>query len=516
MPTSLRRAAPLAARDHARPAATSAARHPPPSRRCATASASRHKSARPAFLIVRACPCLGAALRSAQGPCPRDQGGTERSRANLQQCGIQDTVASERMYSGEIYRDWFCCAAALPMDGGWGGTSIRIGTQMGPTTLPAHPDRPRGLQGRRAYRCRLGRFGNLPRLPRSTDRRSPRDGRRGRPAGGFPARRVSPRPPGKRGGCCHAQPGGESRDGHRRRLRRPRLGQRQGDRRAARAPGRRGVRASTSSPRPSPKPGASSRARAAPASPHRCDMLVADEVAAAMGACRDRFGRIDILVNNVGGSHPGGPVDMPEEVWDRQIDFNLKTAFLGCKHALPDHGGGQGGGAIVNISSIAGLRMGAARVHSAYSASKAGRDRLLQVGRHGLRGERHPLQHGGARPDAHAAGGAPPGAPARRQRRGGADRQAPRLRPDAAAWAAAGTSPTPCCSCSRTRRSTSPAPRSWWMAACPRRAPSERSGTPVPSCQAGRRSSEKQSMKRPSPAQSTGCWRSTRSPSFSA
>ncbi len=105
---------------------------------------------------------------------------------------------------------------------------------------------------------------------------------------------------------------------------------------------------------------------------HRCDMLASDEVEAAMAACRDRFGRLDLLVNNVGGSHPGGPVDMPEEVWDRQIDFNLKTAFLGCKHALPVMETGGRGGAVVNVSSIAGLRMGAARVHSAYSASKAG------------------------------------------------------------------------------------------------------------------------------------------------
>lgn len=104
---------------------------------------------------------------------------------------------------------------------------------------------------------------------------------------------------------------------------------------------------------------------------HRCDMLSSDQVEAAMAACRDRLGRLDLLVNNVGGSQPGGPADMPEEVWDRQIDFNLKTAFLGCKHALPIMEAG-GGGAVVNISSIAGLRMGAARVHSAYSASKAG------------------------------------------------------------------------------------------------------------------------------------------------
>ena len=105
---------------------------------------------------------------------------------------------------------------------------------------------------------------------------------------------------------------------------------------------------------------------------HPCDMRDSDEVGAAMAACRERFGRLDLLVNNVGGSHPGGPVDMPEEVWDRQIDFNLKTAFLGCKHALPVMEAGGRGGAVVNVSSIAGLRMGAARVHSAYSASKAG------------------------------------------------------------------------------------------------------------------------------------------------
>lgn len=104
---------------------------------------------------------------------------------------------------------------------------------------------------------------------------------------------------------------------------------------------------------------------------HRCDMLVAEEVEAAVGACLQRFGRIDILVNNVGGSHPGGPVDMPEEVWDRQIDFNLKTPYLGCKYVIPVMEA-QGGGAIVNVSSIAGLRMSGTRVHSAYSASKAG------------------------------------------------------------------------------------------------------------------------------------------------
>ncbi len=105
---------------------------------------------------------------------------------------------------------------------------------------------------------------------------------------------------------------------------------------------------------------------------HRCDMLDAAQVQAMVQACRDRFGRIDILVNNVGGSAPGDAVSMPEEVWDGQIDFNLKTVFLGCKYVLPVMAG-QGRGAIVNISSVAGLRNDGhgGRQHVGYSASKA-------------------------------------------------------------------------------------------------------------------------------------------------
>lgn len=121
-----------------------------------------------------------------------------------------------------------------------------------------------------------------------------------------------------------------------------------------------------------------------------CDMLDARAVEAAVSACRHRLGRVDLLVNNVGGSHPGGPVDMPEEVWDRQVAFNLKTPFLACKHVLPVMEA-QGSGAIVNVSSIAGLRMGGERTHVAYSASKAGviafsKSVALAYARRGIRG----------------------------------------------------------------------------------------------------------------------------------
>jgi NAD(P)-dependent dehydrogenase (short-subunit alcohol dehydrogenase family) len=112
---------------------------------------------------------------------------------------------------------------------------------------------------------------------------------------------------------------------------------------------------------------------------HRCDMTIAAEVQAMVQACLDRFKRIDILVNNVGGSAPGDPVSMTEEIWDRQIAFNLKTAFLGCKFVLPVMVG-QGKGAIVNIASVAGMRNDflSGRSHVGYSAAKAG---VIQLSR---------------------------------------------------------------------------------------------------------------------------------------
>ncbi len=103
-----------------------------------------------------------------------------------------------------------------------------------------------------------------------------------------------------------------------------------------------------------------------------CDMTVSDSVKAAVNACMARFGHIDILINNVGGSAPGDPVSMSEEIWDRQIDHNLKSAFLGCKHVLPVMEK-QGSGAIVNVSSVAGFSHQVdGRVHIAYSATKSG------------------------------------------------------------------------------------------------------------------------------------------------
>lgn len=107
-----------------------------------------------------------------------------------------------------------------------------------------------------------------------------------------------------------------------------------------------------------------------------CDVTSSASIADTVARCMAEYGRIDLLVNNVGGSAKGGPVEMSEEVWDAQVDQNLKSVFLTCKHVLPQMLA-QGSGAIVNISSTSGLRWtGAAQI--AYAATKAG---LIQFSR---------------------------------------------------------------------------------------------------------------------------------------
>ena len=102
----------------------------------------------------------------------------------------------------------------------------------------------------------------------------------------------------------------------------------------------------------------------------RCDVTDSGSVAAVVAEAREIFGRVDVLVNNVGGSAAGGPVEMSEDVFDAQVDLNLKSVFLTCKHVLPVMEA-QRGGAIVNVASTSGLRWtGAAQV--AYAATKAG------------------------------------------------------------------------------------------------------------------------------------------------
>jgi NAD(P)-dependent dehydrogenase (short-subunit alcohol dehydrogenase family) len=115
---------------------------------------------------------------------------------------------------------------------------------------------------------------------------------------------------------------------------------------------------------------------------HVCLALAADatnddEVMAAVERTRQRFGRIDILHNNVGNPQSGGPVELPEELWDRAMEVNLKSAYLTCRNVLPIMVA-QGSGAIINISSLAGHRWSGYN-NVSYYASKAGLNQFTQA-----------------------------------------------------------------------------------------------------------------------------------------
>ena len=80
------------------------------------------------------------------------------------------------------------------------------------------------------------------------------------------------------------------------------------------------------------------------------------------------FGKLDILVNNAGISGTYDPDTMSTTAWDTIMNVNAKGVFLGMKHAIPAMQR-AGGGAIVNISSVAGF-VGQSMIHMAYNASK--------------------------------------------------------------------------------------------------------------------------------------------------
>ena len=107
------------------------------------------------------------------------------------------------------------------------------------------------------------------------------------------------------------------------------------------------------------------------------DVTDPDACAAVAAACIERYGRIDVLHNNVGIGAFGGPVELAVEDWDRILDTNLKAMFLTCKHVLPVMER-QGRGAIVNVSSMAAVRAPAAFPLLAYSASKGGVNALTR------------------------------------------------------------------------------------------------------------------------------------------
>ncbi len=96
----------------------------------------------------------------------------------------------------------------------------------------------------------------------------------------------------------------------------------------------------------------------------------------AFAAAAERFGGIDVLVNNAGVNHRCDFMDTTDEDWDRIMAVNLKGPFICTQEVFP-HMIARGGGRIINISSVAGEYHGPRTVH--YAVSKAGLNSLTKV-----------------------------------------------------------------------------------------------------------------------------------------
>jgi len=107
------------------------------------------------------------------------------------------------------------------------------------------------------------------------------------------------------------------------------------------------------------------------------DIATMDGARAVVGAAVERFGGVDVLVNNAGVSQgtPRDTWDADEEVWDRLLGVNLKSVYACCRAAIPSMLQ-RGGGSIVNVASIAASCCVGG---SAYAASKGG---MLSYTRH--------------------------------------------------------------------------------------------------------------------------------------
>jgi NAD(P)-dependent dehydrogenase (short-subunit alcohol dehydrogenase family) len=119
------------------------------------------------------------------------------------------------------------------------------------------------------------------------------------------------------------------------------------------------------------------------------NMRDGDTVRALADTVADRFGAIDIWVNNAGMFPTRGFLEMSDADWDAMIELNLRGTFLGCREAARRMVAAGRGGVIVNIASAAAFRASGTEL-SHYVASKFGVRGLTQalaveLGRHGIR-----------------------------------------------------------------------------------------------------------------------------------
>ncbi len=107
------------------------------------------------------------------------------------------------------------------------------------------------------------------------------------------------------------------------------------------------------------------------------DVSDAAAVAGFVAEAAASHGRVDLLHNNVGIMEISSTEETSEESWDRVIRVNLKSVFLSCRAVLPVMQR-QGGGAIINVSSVASIRFFSVAAGS-YAASKAAINQFTQT-----------------------------------------------------------------------------------------------------------------------------------------
>src|SRR5207244_8279789 len=102
-----------------------------------------------------------------------------------------------------------------------------------------------------------------------------------------------------------------------------------------------------------------------------CDVRSTSDIRRFVGAAVDRYGQVDVLVNNAGRSGGGVTAEIPDELWFDMMDTNLNSVFLMTKEVLTTGGMlARGKGRIVNIASTAGKQ--GVVLGAPYSASKHG------------------------------------------------------------------------------------------------------------------------------------------------
>lgn len=100
----------------------------------------------------------------------------------------------------------------------------------------------------------------------------------------------------------------------------------------------------------------------------KCDVSLEKDCASLVALATERFGRLDIAVNNAGIAHAMvKSIDLTEEIFDQQMNVNVKSVMFGMKYQIPEMLK-VGSGSILNVSSLAGL-LGAPKA-GAYAAAK--------------------------------------------------------------------------------------------------------------------------------------------------